>query len=241
MVILVVIILLIAGAFSFLYWKYERPAIVQEENNFRASIYAIDVQTQDRIVTNYSIYVGGSLTESGKTLEKGPIVHKFEAGSSVLVKSNDSSYYNDEIFANPDIVNLSRIELRLVNPSELIIEQHGTFLLDEKITFNLSTEREFRNLIVCTEWTNNFIYVKSNYPKSEEKPREFDKCFETGQTLNKDDEISFILDYKVFGFLTEKDFIRLYFMDSENGLKDYSLEEDKWSEDKEIILNINNI
>ena len=240
-IITIVLVLLIAGILGYFYIKHEKP--VQEEmlNNFDANIYAIDSVTGDRIATNYSIYLSGVYYESDMTLRGGPVVKRYEAGSSVMVKSENDEYYNDEVFANPDILNLSRVELRLVLPSELEIKQDGDFLFDKEITFNLSTKREYRNPIICAEWSRNFIYVKSNYPKTDTKPKEFDKCFETNIILNSTSVLSFVLEYKEWDFLTSDDFIKLYFMDSENGISDYNLTNDKWAEDINITLNINNI
>ena len=240
-VITVIVVILIASIFGYFYYTHEKP--VQEEilNNFDANIYAVDSITGDMMVTNYSIYLGGVYYESDMTLKGGPIVKRYEAGSSVMVKSENIEYYNDEVFANPDILNLSRVELRLVMPSELKIEQDGEFLFDKEITFNLSTKHEYRNPIVCAEWSRNFVYVKANYPKTTTKPKEFDKCWETNEILNSTSIIPFVIDYKEWDFITSDDFIRLYFMDSENGISDYNLTNDKWAEDINVTLNINNI
>ena len=238
-IIFFVVFIILAGLFTYSYLKVEKPKKDEISDLVNININAEDNETGENIITNYTAY-GGDLSYNGETLKESPIVNRFYKNSSIYIASSNFEYYNDEIYLKLGEQNYSRVRLLMDKPSELKVVQQNQFLSSNYVSFNLSTENHFRNLIVCAEWTRNIIYVKSNYSTMEVKPsRKYDKCFDVGFSFDENNFELFSIEYKTLGEIKDEDYIKLYFIDSEGGITGLENGNDYWANN--TIIKLNNI
>jgi len=203
------ILLVVGGVIT--YFLFEKP--VKEGVNIvygNVSVYAIDQETNQKGITGYIIKKGNNTYKNGITDNMGAVLEKLPFNQSITIFNNNTKeqeYYQDihEFYLNESY---KRVELKLRKPGEVIFNKiNNTFL-------NIKSKGFVDKVKICFRYSGNIIYVKTNFTQIE-RIKDFDKCYDSGVTLNGTNSFNFPIDYKNFG--NEEDYrILINVIDSNN-------------------------
>lgn len=236
-IVIVILLVIIGGGITYAYLTYEKPIKDADEQIYNISLYSVDSFTKDLLQTDYQVLVNGITDKIGKTTTSGAILLRYPKNSSVFIESLDKNLYNSKVQAIPNNDNLTRVELSLDRPGNLTIQTVNKFFdWDNIITFNLTTDYYFKNLILCTEWSYAVIFVKSNYSEMPEPLNTFDRCWNTGISIDRTTPQNITLTYKLMNSFKEGDYIKIYFIDSENDITGINESKDYWAPNKNYTL-----
>lgn len=236
-IIILILLLVIGGTCCAIYFIKEKPIKEESQEIYNISLSAIDSFSGDLISTNYAVYVGGKLDKTGRTSDSGYVLLRYPKNSSVFIESTNLTYYNDKVEAVSNDENLTRVTLQLNRLGQLNISPlNPMFDWDNIITFNLTTDYYFKNLILCTEWSYAVIFVKSNYSEMPEPLNTFDRCWNTGISIDRTTPQNITLTYKLMNSFKEGDYIKIYFIDSENDITGINESKDYWAPNKNYTL-----
>lgn len=205
-----------------LYFLYEKPVknggeIIISYTNL--TIFAEDMKG-NQIKTHYLVYSeDGTLYDVGITDKYGG-VRQFVATNKTYYIRNENfpeqNYYTTEIKISPTNPNkVTRIVLKLEERGEIKIEQEGGFDIDKRIKLNLYENKSFQNLMYCLKWSERLIFVNANGERMNEPLDDNYKCYETYRTLNSKTNYVVMIDYETISSLTETDYIRVQFYDTD--------------------------
>lgn len=238
-IVLLIIIVVLGGAFFYFWYTTEKP--IQDEIKEKINLSIFSVENNKRVITGYNIKVSNNYVYNGTTLLDGFSFVSLIKNHQLSVQNYNlegQNYYIDIQEINITNWNNTQIRLNLIEPSEANVEIVNEYLKEEYIIFNLTTERLFKNLIVCSEWSINIIYLKGNYPVYQipENYKTYDKCFDIGYTLNSTNNLTLEFDFKRWGQFNDKDFLRFVFIDKDLGITYNENKSDVFAPDKIIEL-----
>ena len=215
------IFLVLAGVFTFLYFKFEKPAKEQEQIIYytNLTIFAQDKENHP-IKTTYLVYLNGSLYDGGITDKFGGVTQRVTTGNTFYIRNEnfpDQKYYTSEIKFYSDKPDKSnRIVLELNERGELDISQDGAFGTNETIILNVSTNETFKNLMYCLKWSELLIFVKSmNDDRIDGQIDDNYKCYETDRTVDEKHYMIIKINYNTISPITSNDYLRVQFYDKD--------------------------
>ena len=218
-IILIFVILALVGGVALLYFKVEKPAEIQASNSsVNLSIYAqVDGKN---IITNYNVFVNGSLYSNGTTLIDGLVLEIVPSNSEITVYNvniGNQTYYIDKYDEFLTTTASQRVLFQLTEPGKLNITQFGT-LNGSDIMLNISSyDGSYKDLQFCVNWGIHIITVRNNGTiiTNPQKYDNYEHCYNTNIDLNEDNSYIINLNYPFFQALDSRDFINLVFFGNE--------------------------
>lgn len=236
------IVILLGSVFFFFWQKYEKPIQEEIKNNINLSIFSNE--NGKRVVTGYEIYVNNEQVYNGTTLVDGLSFVSVTKNHELEVRNYNlegQNYYIDRQKINTTSINLTQVRLKLEKPSPLNVQIVNDYLNEEYLIFNLTTSNLFKNLVVCSEWGINIIYLKGDYEPFGMPPenyKTYDKCFNIGETLNSTSNVTLEFNYKQWGNFNDDDFLRFVFIDQDLGKSIDEEGNDLWANDTLVDLDL---
>ena len=227
----IVVILLLAGSFTYVYLYYEKPS---QENTLVFSNLTISMKdvNNDYIITGYKIK--SILHDSqGVTSDRGSIITTVPYNSSIEIYNqniNEQNFYID--YRIEEITeNVERIDFNQVIPGSIVAFTEND-LKDDKIFVNASISGIIKNLVICIEWSSHFYdgeILSQNFTGGD-KLRKTDRCVYSNQNF-EDERLGFEIKPTQWGNLGISDSIKVYFIDGDliNGTINY--DENKFAKD----------
>jgi hypothetical protein len=218
-IILIFVILALIGGVVLLYFKVEKPAEIQASNSsVNLSIYAqVDGKN---IITNYNVFVNGSLYSNGTTLRDGLVLEVVPSNSEITVYNvnlGNQIYYIEEYDKFLTTTESQRVLFNLEEPGKLNITQTG-LLNGSEIILNISSYNgSYKELQFCIRWGIHIITVRTNANviSNPEKYNDYVHCYTTNIDLNEGNSYLINLNYPFFGELDPRDNIDLVFFGNE--------------------------
>lgn len=242
-VIPVILVLMFGFLMFYAYLKWEKPIDEQLDKQINLSVYSED-EWGNLISTGFEIHLDNQLFQKGSTLSQAPIRYIITNNSKIEifnVNKGKQNYYTDKKTYNSFEKELVRVDMVLIKPSVVEIERLSKWENESEIILNLSTSNFNRGTHMCVDYTTHFIYVKSNETQLEDEFLRYDKCFDLKINLNKTTSKIVYLNYKIWGDLEHKDYINLYFIDTEEGVGFDEEDKDLFAKNTLETFGINNI
>jgi len=212
------ILILVLGGF-YIWYTYEKPQQKEVVELTNLSVYTTD-SVGRLISTGFNVFQNGNSIYKGTTLSQGPILFSVQKNSFIEVKNRNLKNQNYYISTwNNSLTkkeNVSRVNLKLIVPKPIKVKLISSY--NKTYNFSVEASNNFQNLLVCSEWSIDYIYVKNdNYTliKNPLNYKNYDKCYKLpGDT--KDVQ----LKYKIWGSLNKKDYAKIIFIDEDNGMSE---------------------
>lgn len=212
--IFVILLILIAGGLTFVYYQYEKPNRILNLEYTNLSILAI--LENEKIVIGYRIQRDGFFHSEGKTLEGGAVLVKVPINSTYEISSinlENQTYYTVTKTIIVKELKPYRADLEIVPPGNISIS-HFLNKTNETIILNIKSKGPYNRLIYCIDWSNNFLWVNSlkDIISKIEIPK-YVKCYETNISLD-DNEYNITLKYKEWESLVSEDYVKIFIFDT---------------------------
>lgn len=207
--ILVVLFVIVIAAIVVVYFRFEKPKQENTVSLIDLSIFAYE--GENRIRTNYSIFVDGFFFSSGLTNEGGATLHKVPLNSSItIINSNlpGQVYYKNPKMFFTDKNETTRVNLDLISVGNLTVNSTRDGF---KINTSVSTAGYFKDMSICIDWSIHVIFAEIANMTKIPSINNHTKCYQ-GNTL-ENEEFSFIIIYNTFGIVNENDYIDVSFYD----------------------------
>lgn len=219
---MIIFIFLVLASFVGIYLWYEKPLQQQYRADFsNLSIIALD-ENKKHIPINYQIYVNEALYSEGQTLKQGAVLEIVPLKSWIRITTSNidsDKYYLVERYFYLNNSRTERINLILQKKGEVFVEHIGDFALNEPIQVDVTTDSLIKGINVCLEWSVHFIRAEINHThniiKIQKQPG-YDYCYYLNDTINSNQQISFNISYNFFGAPDSRDYLNLFFYDTEN-------------------------
>lgn len=223
-------ILFIAIAIIFFTFKNSLNPPEVHLDLYNVSLRFYDNDTNRQTVTDYNIYVNNTLYHSGTSTPYDFIREQLPRNSSIFIVNhnrNNQTYYLNKFSYSDTFGQTSntRVEIPLQKYGNLTLNQDGKLGADNPVNLNVLANGEARYLILCVRWSSDIITVNPIADKSVNSTYEFtaipqrlynkvDHCYDLKMSLT-DKGLSIPISYKVFGSITDKDYINVYIIDKE--------------------------
>jgi hypothetical protein len=208
-VILVVLFVIVIAAIVVVYFRFEKPKQENTVSLIDLSIFAYE--GENRIRTNYSIFVDGFFFGSGLTNTDGAALYKVPLNSSItIINSNlpGQVYYKNPKMFFTDKNETTRVNLDLISVGNLTVNSTRDGF---KINTSVSTAGYFKDMSICIDWSIHVIFAEIANMTKIPSINNHTKCYQ-GNTL-ENEEFSFIIIYNTFGIVNENDYIDVSFYD----------------------------
>lgn len=222
---IVVLIVLFAG-FSFLYVEHDFDFGGDNETEEKVlSEITISAKNSldNNIRTGYRVYEDGFMSIEGNTSERGSVIERVEVNSSVRVESRNienQTFYLDSDETYVDSQDRTSFVLRNREPGRISVSHEGLLGYANPIEMNVSSDGYYQGLNYCVEWTANILSInvpsghkEVNFDRGEAE--DYSKCYSTEEGFLEDSSHSFNVSYEQWAELTEKDYIRFLFFDTQ--------------------------
>lgn len=212
--IFVILLVLITGGLTFIYYKYEKTNGILNLEYTNLSISAM--LENEKIVIGYILKRDGFFHSEGKTLEGGAVLVKVPINSTYEISSvnlENQTYYTVTKSIIVKELKPYRADLEIVPPGNISIS-HFLNKTNEMIILNIKSKGPYNRLIYCIDWSNNFLWVNSlkNIISKIEIPK-YVKCYETNISLD-DNEYNITLEYKEWESLVSEDYVKIFIFDT---------------------------
>ena len=243
-IILVILILFSIIAGVLLYFLLERPMSVDSIYNVKINIAAKEFGNNHSIVTGYKIFDNAHVFAIGNTSSSDGnfVLEKVMSNTTITILSYnvlDQKFYTYRNTITTTDNSVYRVTMILKKQEFLNITQIND--IEGKFQLNLESSY-FPDPIMCVDWSTHFIYVRSNYEVITNPKRysNFSRCYDLGISVEKNQPKEVLFEYKIFNKITDKDYINIVFIDSDEGITENDLI-DVGGEDIFYKININNI
>lgn len=214
--IVALVIVIAAGIFAFIYFKYEKPA----ENNSQV-IYNLNVKLLSggrQVSEPFVIVMNGQIYKMINSSSETYTSTELPANSSFTLYTNSQHYYNTkEDFNTFGIERDIRKDIELKPYGNVTINITNT-LIDKEIFVDITSNGTIKNPIICFRWSKNIVgvytYNMSQINKPSRIENKVDKCFQIADEITDTKKIV-ILTFKWFGNIDQGDYIKSYLIDAD--------------------------
>lgn len=198
---IIVIMLLMAGLFAYIWFSY-KPKV--ENNNYNISLIAEyggkKMPTQFRV--NYSKYINTSI-----------FYETFEYPNGTLILENLN--IDDQLFYEDIREYLIEENTRIDYELDKVVIPEIEITKGNPINLTISSEC-FKNVKFCIKSSVNYLFLKSNYTEIQklENYENYDKCYDLGMSLEESSAV-IPISYTQMSEPTKYDYINITVIDKQ--------------------------
>jgi len=227
-------LILIGGAvFGIIYYIKHEDTDILPISMFNTYFKCIDENTGKSLNGKITVVLGNSTLPylEGDCNENGYVKYELPSDAIWHIFTKSDNYYTSHLVVLQSQDNLSYI-LSVYKIGDVFVKSKGKFEQGEgKINTTITTDYQLRKLKFCIDWGDNTIWVKLPF-KEITIPKRLEgkvtKCYDSETTINEVESLNFTLEYKNFDVITNKDYIKIWVIDSDRDLTNNYIYEDEF-------------
>ncbi len=226
LIVLFLLVVIVGGVLFIFFNKSKTDVVIVKQVIY---VDAIDVKTNKNINTKFIIVQDDGIIYDGEVYSDS--IEKIEVNIDVnSTAPYFMNYDNDEYYSNAGhYTGGTKFQMEAVKIGELKIEEVSKN--ETQYVLNItSVGGDFREIGFCLQWSFSYLDIQTNYILIN-NPQRFsmcDKVFHTRLTLNENNSMMIVLNYKLVDELSDDDKLEVTFFDSDRSyLNTYIIENEE--------------